>query len=64
MVISVVLGVTLLVTISTTMKSTSIVVIPSFAPPILTIPNLVLNNILARKEATKEAKTKLGKAWT
>jgi hypothetical protein len=53
------------VTISTAMKSTSIVVsVPSSAPPILIVSDLVLNGILVRKGATKECKTKLGKTWT
>jgi hypothetical protein len=44
------------------MESTSIVVlIPSSVPPILTIPNLVLDVLLVGKGATKGSKTNWGK---
>ncbi len=54
----------LLVATSTTMESTSIVVsIPSFAPPILIVPNLILDLILVGKGATKISSKKSGKVW-
>jgi hypothetical protein len=37
--------------------------VPSFAPPILIIPNLVLDVVLAKEGATKGITTKNGKAW-
>jgi hypothetical protein len=37
--------------------------VPFYAPPILTIVDLVLDVILVGKGATKGSKTKLGKAW-
>jgi hypothetical protein len=66
MVASIVLGATsmLLVTTFTTMESTSIMVlVPSSTPPILIVPDLVLDDILTRKGATKRGKKKSGKAW-
>jgi hypothetical protein len=46
------------------MESTSIVVlIPSFAPPILIVPDLVLGIILVGEGATKIGTKKSGKAW-
>jgi hypothetical protein len=54
----------LLVATSIAMESTSIVVlVPSFAPPILTILNLVLDIILTREGGTKGGRTKFRKAW-
>jgi hypothetical protein len=50
------------VAISTTMESTSIVVlVPSSAPPILTIPNLVLDVVLVGDGGTKGGTTR--KVW-
>ncbi len=37
--------------------------IPSFAPPILIVPDLVMDDVLIGEGATKECKTKLGKTW-
>jgi hypothetical protein len=52
------------VAISTTMESTSIVVpIPSFVLPILTIPNVVLDVVLAGDGGTKGSIIKFKKAW-
>jgi hypothetical protein len=46
------------------MESTSIVVlVPIFAPPILTIIDLVLDVVLAREGGTKGGRTKCGKVW-
>jgi hypothetical protein len=39
------------------------VLVPSSTPPILTIPNLVLDVDLAREGGTKGGKTKFGKTW-
>jgi hypothetical protein len=39
------------------------VLVPSFAPPILIVPNLVMDVILLREGATKKGTTKLGKTW-
>jgi hypothetical protein len=45
------------------MESTSIMVpIPSYVPPILTILDLALDNVLVQEGATNEGRTKLGKA--
>jgi hypothetical protein len=54
----------LLVAFMATMESTTIVVmVPSSAPPTLTILDLVLDVVLAREGATKRSTTKFGKAW-
>jgi hypothetical protein len=50
----------LLVATSATMESTSIMVlVPSFAPPILIVPNLVMDVILLREGATKKRHNKI-----
>jgi hypothetical protein len=40
-----------------------VVTIPSFAPPILTILDLVLDVVLAREGGTKGGTTKYGETW-
>jgi hypothetical protein len=54
----------LLVAIFATMESTSIMgSIPSFTPPILIIPNLVLDVVITKKGGTKSGTTRSAKAW-
>jgi hypothetical protein len=54
----------LLVAIFATMESTSIMVsIPSFTPPILIIPYLVIDVVLTKKGGTKSGTTRSTKAW-
>lgn len=54
----------LLIVIAATLESTSIVVaIPSFAPPILTILDLVLDVVIAGEGGTKGGTTKSREAW-
>jgi hypothetical protein len=62
----VVYGATQVLSVATlaTLESTYIVVlIPSFTPPILIVPNLVLDIVLVGDGATKGSTTKFGKVW-
>jgi hypothetical protein len=52
------------VAISIVMESTSIVVlVPSYAPPMLIVPYIIIDIILGGEGATKGNTTNYGKAW-